>query len=188
MKGIALLVLSVLGIQASAQFGYPVIANQTPIDSTLLWIENEVQTIDKSQGQEKVVLPDSMFKAMTFYKQENKDEGHLFLNPNYQWDTVPQAYTQNGAIVKIEFSGFTFHYSSGMLIRSMALCGQSAGWSRCNGYTSAQFYWYYDNGHVHRELMIQQYDRECACYLNYWIPNEWVAELYASFSELIDKT
>jgi hypothetical protein len=168
----------------SAQFGFESLETQNPIDSAMLWIEDEVKSIDNQSDLTKVLLPDSLWNKLSFSDHDKIEVEYLFLHHAYPWDTVPQAYMQNGELIKMEYSGFTFHFSEGQLIRSMAICSQSAGWSRCNGYTSAQFFWYYNQDNVYREMMIQQYEMECWCNLKQRMPVEWVKELYTSFEAL----
>ena len=86
----------------SAQFGYEPFQTNTPIDSTMLWIEAEVISIDTKIDLEKVLLPDSLWNKLSFSNREKIEVGYLFLHHTFPWDTVPQTYIENGGIVKIE--------------------------------------------------------------------------------------
>jgi hypothetical protein len=174
-------------LMLSAQFGYEPYQTQYPIDSTMLWIEGEVKLIDGQPNLTKVLLPDSLWDKLSFSKHDKIEVDYLFLHPNYPWDTVPQAYAQNGELIKMEYSGFTFHFFEGRLIRSMAICSQSAGWSQCNGYTSAQFFWFYNKERVYREMMIQQNEEGCWCNLKQRIPIRWVKEMQTQFKVVLKK-
>ena len=55
-------------LMLSAQLGYESFETQNPIDSTMLWIEDEVKSIDNQSDLTKVLLPDSLWNKLSFQR------------------------------------------------------------------------------------------------------------------------
>jgi hypothetical protein len=160
-------------------------SNMRLLDSRTMLIDHWVNKIDSDTSLKKVTLPDDFYPKDTVSIQEFP----IYVShdrPSTTYYLFPAAFHNKGRLMKLNYDGFVFHFWEGELIRTHKSCFQNAGWGLCNGFTSADFKWYWKEGQLHRLIDDQEHNSPCQCYTELLIDYEEAMAIKERVEEILN--